>query len=85
MFSAATITLDAVKHSEFQQAMRDTFGAYASSLAEDMVLAPLGSRTANQALADGEPPGVVWEAICTVNELGDEIRWRHRRAHHAKK
>lgn len=65
--------------------MRDTFGAYASSLAEDMVLAPLGSRTANQALGEGTPPGVVWDAICTVNELGEEVRWRHRRVHRAKK
>lgn len=83
--SPAPITLDAVKHSEFQQAMRDTFGAYASSLAEDMVLAPLGSRTANQALADGERPGVVWDAICTVNELGEDVRWRHRRVHRTTK
>ena len=83
--SPAPITLDAVKHSEFQQAMRDTFGAYASSLAEDMVLAPLGSRTANQALAEGTPPGVVWDAICTVNELGEDVRWRHRRADRGKK
>ena len=83
--SDEALILDAVKHSEFQQAMRDTFGAYASSLAEDMVLAPLGSRTANQALAEGEPPRVVWEAICTVNELGDDVRWRHRRADRAKK
>ncbi len=80
----AAIILVAVKHSEFQQAMRDTFGAYASSLAEDMVLAPLSSRTANQALADGAPPGVVWDAICTVNELGEDVRWRHRRAIRAK-
>lgn len=59
--------------------MQDIFGAYASSLAEDMVLAPLGSKTANQALAEGAPPGRVWEAICTVNELGDEARWHHRK------
>lgn len=60
--------------------MRDWFGAYASSLAQDMVLAPLGSKTADEALAEGVPPGRVWEAICTVNELGDEARWHHRRA-----
>ena len=83
--AVAAIILVAVKHSEFQQAMRDTFGAYASSLAEDMVLAPLNSQTANQALADGTPPGVVWDAICTVNELGEDVRWRHRRADRAKK
>ena len=82
--SDEALILDAVKHSEFQQAMRDTFGAYASSLAEDMVLAPLNSQTANQALADGTPPGVVWDAICTVNELGEDVRWRHRRANRAK-
>ncbi|WP_200837646.1 DUF3046 domain-containing protein [Ruania sp. LNNU 22110] len=69
-----------MKHSEFQVAMRDTFGAYASSLAEDLVLAPLGSRTANQALADGESPRAVWAAICEVNELPESVRWHHRRA-----
>src|SRR5699024_3011670 len=72
--------LAAVKHSEFQQAMRDCFGAYASSLAQDMVLAPLGSKTADEALAEGVPPGRLREAVGTVNDLGDEARWHRRGA-----
>ncbi|SED86442.1 DUF3046 domain-containing protein [Ruania alba] len=73
-----------MKHSEFRAAMQDIFGAYAASLAEDLVLAPLGSRTANQALADGESPGRVWAAICEVNELPESVRWHHRQAQHKR-
>lgn len=67
-----------MKHSEFWAAMQDTFGAYGPSLAKDMVLGPLGGRTAEQALADGEPPRRVWAAICEVNDLPEHIRWHHR-------
>ena len=73
---------DDVKHSEFWAAMEDIFGRYASSLAADLVLAPLGGRTVNEALADGERPDRVWEAICVVNELDDSVRWHHRRQTH---
>ena len=67
-----------MKHSEFWTAITDTFGAYGHSLAKDMVLGPLGGRTAEEALADGEPPGRVWAAICEVNDLPDYVRWHHR-------
>jgi hypothetical protein len=74
-----------VKHSEFWAAMEDTFGRYGASLAQDLVLAPLNGRTANEALADGESPQRVWEAICTVNELPESVRWHHRTADHKPK
>lgn len=58
--------------------MDEVFGAYGRSLARDLVLGPLQGRTAEQALADGERPGLVWAAICDVNDLPDHIRWHHR-------
>ncbi|MFH5822539.1 DUF3046 domain-containing protein [Georgenia sp. AZ-5] len=69
-----------MKHSEFWQVVEETFGAgYGRSLAEDLVLAGAGGRTAAQALADGVPPREVWDAMCDEMELDDATRWRHRR------
>jgi len=68
-----------VKHSEFRQALEDTFGsAYGRTLAAELVLVPLGNRTAAQALADGVAPQQVWDAVCEEMELGELVRWRHR-------
>ena len=51
--------------SEFWQRMSAQFGnAYASSVAKDYVLAGLGERTVERALADGEDAKVVWRAVC---------------------
>ena len=45
--------------------MRAQFGdAYASSVAKDHVLAALGERTVDQALADGVDAKTVWRAVC---------------------
>lgn len=50
---------------EFWVRMERRFGArYASSYAADMVLAELGSRTVEQALAQGEDVKWVWRAVC---------------------
>jgi hypothetical protein len=68
-----------VKHSELRAAMDAAFGRRASSVAADLVLAPLDGRTADQALADGARPDDVWAAICEINELPEELRWHHRR------
>lgn len=68
-----------MKHSELRAAMEAAFGNRATSVASDLVLGALGHRTAEEALAEGEPPGVVWSAICDAQELGDELRWHHRR------
>ncbi|MGC0143807.1 MULTISPECIES: DUF3046 domain-containing protein [unclassified Pseudactinotalea] len=67
-----------MKHSEFWSAMTDTFGSYAASLAKDMVLGPLGGRTAQEALDQGTSPREVWAAICVVNDLPEHVRWHHR-------
>ncbi|HSU75403.1 MAG TPA: DUF3046 domain-containing protein [Terrabacter sp.] len=61
--------------SHFWTLMDDEFGAaYAGSLARDHVLGALGNRTVVQALADGEPPRAVWEAICVDMDVPQERR-----------
>ncbi len=59
--------------------MDDVFGAaYARSIAADLVMTQLGGRTAEQALADGEQPRVVWEALCDATGQPESVRWLHR-------
>ena len=49
----------------FWERMRAQFGdVYAESVAKDHVLAVLGGRTVNQALADGIDAKIVWRAVC---------------------
>ncbi len=55
--------------------MRAQFGeSYAESVAKDFVIAGLGSRTVNQALADGEDVKIVWRAVCDAFRLPDRVR-----------
>jgi hypothetical protein len=64
-----------VRMSHFWTLMDDEFGAeYAGSLARDHVLGALGNRTVRQALADGESPRVVWEALCDDMDVPAERR-----------
>ncbi len=59
----------------FWERMNAQFGAsYAGSVAKDFVIAGLGSRTVNQALADGEDIKVVWRAVCEAFHLPDRVR-----------
>ena len=61
--------------SQFQALMTDEFGtAYAQVVSKDLVLAALGDRTADAALAAGEDPKVVWLALCEANQVPKE-RW----------
>jgi hypothetical protein len=54
-----------MKLSEFQRAVVDEFGSgYGQALLTDLVLAELGGRTAQGALAAGIPPREVWIALC---------------------
>lgn len=49
---------------DFWTRLEETFGpGYAASIASDQVLAPLGERTIEQALAAGEETHVVWRAV----------------------
>jgi len=55
--------------------MSAQFGeAYAQSVAKDQVLAALGGRTVNQALADGEDAKVVWRAVCGTFDVPERLR-----------
>jgi hypothetical protein len=59
----------------FWERMRAQFSEqYAESVAKDQVLAALGGRTVNQALADGEDPKTVWRAVCETFEVPERLR-----------
>ncbi|GAA1751620.1 MULTISPECIES: DUF3046 domain-containing protein [Streptomonospora] len=56
--------------SHFWERMNGQFGeAYAASLARDHVIDSLGSRTVDQALADGISAKEVWRAVCEAFDL----------------
>lgn len=61
--------------SEFWQRMSAQFGdGYARSVAKDHVLARLGGRTVEQALADGEDAKVVWRAVTEEFHVPPHLR-----------
>ena len=65
-----------MRHSAFWDLMDGEFGrAYARTLARDLVVGGLGDRTAAQALAAGEQPRTVWDAVCDAMEIPLERRW----------
>lgn len=60
---------------EFWDRMREQFGdSYADSVAKDFVLATLGGRTVNQALADGEDAKLVWRAVGETFNVPGRLR-----------
>ena len=60
---------------EFWELMTAQFGAvYARSVAKDYVLAGVGGRTAERALADGEDVKTVWGAVCEAFEVPERQR-----------
>lgn len=64
-----------VRLTEFWSRMRQQFGdGYAESVAKDQVLPGLGSRTVDQALADGEDAKVVWRAVCEAFKVPERLR-----------
>lgn len=55
--------------------MREQFGdVYAESVAKDFVLAGLGGRTVNKALADGEDVKTVWRAVSEQFDVPGRLR-----------
>ncbi|MDA8579467.1 DUF3046 domain-containing protein [Pontimonas sp.] len=51
--------------SEFHLAVADEFGdTQGRALVRDLILSPLGHRSAHDALEDGVMPKVVWAALC---------------------
>jgi tRNA A22 N-methylase len=60
---------------EFWNRMHRHFGdPYAESWAKDYVIAGLGGRTVEQALAQGEPAKKVWQAVCQVTDVDSMLR-----------
>jgi len=55
--------------SEFRRAVDAEFGARGSALVNDLVLGPLGYRTAMQALDDGVDARDVWLALCEETDV----------------
>jgi hypothetical protein len=64
-----------VRLTVFWDRMRAQFGEnYAESVAKDQVIAALGDRTVNQALADGVDAKTVWRAVCDAFEVPQRLR-----------
>jgi hypothetical protein len=64
-----------VRLTAFWERMNAQFGeAYAQSVAKDYVLAGLGGRTIERALANGEDAKTVWRAVCEAFNVPDTLR-----------
>jgi Protein of unknown function (DUF3046) len=64
-----------VRLAVFWEKMQGQFGdVYAASVAKDYVLAGLGNRTVDQALAEGAEPKTVWRAVCEAFEIPENAR-----------
>ncbi|MDQ0801750.1 DUF3046 domain-containing protein [Arthrobacter sp. SLBN-112] len=61
--------------SDYWRLMDDEFGAgYSRVLSSTLVLAGVGGRTADQALAAGVEPRKVWLAVCDLQDVPAERR-----------
>lgn len=59
----------------FWERMNAQFGeVYAQSVAKDFVIAGLGGRTIERALADGEDVKKVWRAVSEAFNVPDRLR-----------
>ena len=59
----------------FWDRMNSQFGEdYAASVAKDYVLADIGGRTVNQALADGIDAKLIWKAVSEAFDVPDSLR-----------
>ena len=75
MGAAFAGSLARVRITEFWQKMDEQFGSvYAQSVAKDYVLAGLGDRTVQKALADGEDVKVIWRAVCAAFPVPERLR-----------
>lgn len=55
--------------------MDDEFDpSYSRVLSRDLVLRGVGNRTANEALAAGIDPKMIWAALCEVQDVPEERR-----------
>jgi hypothetical protein len=73
--SGARCSLGCVRLTVFWDRMNAQFGeTYAESVAKDYVLANLGGRTVDRALADGEDVKKVWRAVCESFDVPESLR-----------
>jgi tRNA A22 N-methylase len=64
-----------VRLTVFWERMNAQFGeVYAQSVAKDFVIAGLGGRTIERALADGEDVKKVWRAVGEAFNVPDNLR-----------
>jgi hypothetical protein len=63
-----------MRRSEFLRAVDAEFGVRGGALVADLVLTPMGGRTAAQALEAGVPPRDVWLALCAEMDVPDGRR-----------
>jgi Protein of unknown function (DUF3046) len=64
-----------VRLTMFWDRMNSQFGEdYAASVAKDYVLADIGGRTVNQALADGIDAQLIWKAVCEAFDVPGTLR-----------
>jgi hypothetical protein len=64
-----------VRLTVFWARMNEQFGeGYAESVAKDYVLAELGGRTVDQALAEGVAAKAVWQAVCATFDVPQKLR-----------
>ncbi|MEV4667099.1 DUF3046 domain-containing protein [Microbacterium sp. LWO12-1.2] len=63
-----------MRRSEFLRAVDSEFRTRASSLLQDLVLTPLGDRTASEALEAGVPPREIWYALCDEMDVPEGRR-----------
>lgn len=67
-------SLSAVRLTVFWERMNAQFGdRYAASVAKDYVLAGLGHRTVEQALADGVDPKIIWREVCADFDVPERL------------
>lgn len=64
-----------MRYSEFWELVDDVLGPLGRTLVRDQVVGALGDRTAEQALAAGEEPVVVWRALCDALDVPAGLRW----------
>ena len=54
--------------SDLRERLMHSFGdAWASSFSTDIAISELGSRSVNEALADGYEPQEIWRAVCKAH------------------
>ena len=65
--------LPALRISDLRERITLSFGdSWAASFSSDIALSDLGSKSVNEALADGFEPDVIWKAVCKAHPTETE-------------